>query len=194
MRGEAPVLWLGAVLGDEITLPDRLAGAGVEAEQVAHRPERVYPASGYDRGRARPGGVGDAVLTVVVVVPDDLARGLIQALHTFAAGEVAAGESVRRVARARLENAVGQIDAAIGNGWTRIAGADRRSPEHFRAAGRELLEHALLAPDAVPLRAEPLRPVVRPDRRYKELNGEADGKHQAARRIRRGHQSDLRNP
>src|SRR5207302_10126713 len=89
------------------------------------------------------------------------------------------------------ENAVGEVDATAGDGRARVAGANWRSPEHLRAAGRELVEHAVFAPDAVPLRAEPLRPVVRPGHCGKALT-EANRERQAKKRIWQGHPTDLR--
>src|SRR5207302_5970215 len=59
-------------------------------------------------------------------------------------------------------NAIGYVDFAVSDGGARVAFADRRAPADFRAAWRELREDACLAPDAVPLGSEPLRPIVGP--------------------------------
>src|SRR5262249_35484769 len=116
MSGESPVLWLGTVLVDEIALPERFTGLGVEATQIAHRAERVHFAAGHARRRPRPGGIGDAVLAVVFVLPDDVAGGLVQAQNSLAPGQIASGESIRRITRARLEQSVRDVNAAAGDG------------------------------------------------------------------------------
>src|SRR5207248_973342 len=64
----------------------------------------------------------------------------------------------------RRSLAVHNVDAAALDSRTAVARADWLPPEHARSAAWELVQDAGLAPDAVALRAHPLRPIVRPRR------------------------------
>ena len=104
--------------------------------------------SGVVRG---PAGIGDRVVAVVLVLPDDLAGGVVEAEDALDAGHPAACHGfVGRLGR-RLAARVGDVDAVAGDGGAGVAGADRRPPADLRPAGREVVEDAVFAPDAVAL-------------------------------------------
>src|SRR5204862_4190252 len=63
-------------------------------------------------------------------------------------------------ARALAELVIQKVNAAVGDGRSRVAGVDGSAPANLRAASRKCFEDARLAPDSVALRAEPLRPVI----------------------------------
>src|SRR5262249_44301924 len=64
------------------------------------------------------------------------------------------------VLRVLVQDAVRDVDAAVRHRRTGVAGADRGPPHLLGALGAELLDQAALAPDAVALGPEPLRPIV----------------------------------
>jgi len=55
---------------------------------------------------------------------------------------------------------VHEVDALIHDCWPCIATTDGGAPENLRSFLRELVEDPCLAPDPIPLGAEPLWPVV----------------------------------
>src|SRR5262249_1662896 len=145
---------------DEVLRPDRLARGGVQAEEVAHGAHGVDLAPGHGRRRPRAGRVTDLVRAVVLVRPEHVARGLVEAEDALAAGDGIAGEEVIGVAGPLRHRAAGDVHAALGDGRPGVPPAQRRAPAGLEAVGGELVHDAGLAPDAVALRAEPLRPVV----------------------------------
>src|SRR5262249_27498691 len=113
-----------------------------------------------DRRAARAAGVRNLVLAGVRVFPEDVAGLVVQAqdaLLTVGAGGL---EGVVGVLGALGEGPVGDVDLAAGDGGAGVAAAVLDAPAPLGPAGRELLDAPLFAPAAVPLRAEPLRPVV----------------------------------
>src|SRR5581483_3658524 len=110
------------------------------------------------RCRPRAGRVADAVGAVVLVLPDHPAGLLVQAQDALAAGDLVTGEGVGRVARSLRQHAVDDVDLTARDRRAGVAAADRRFPKNLRPARGELLDDAGLAPDAVALRPEPLRP------------------------------------
>ena len=92
--------------------------------------------------------------------PKSFARLFIQAEHALLAGDFAALERVVGVCHPIIELAVGHIDAAICHGGTGIAAAERFAPAILGTVLGERIHDALLAPHAIALRAEPLRPII----------------------------------
>src|SRR5581483_1202344 len=101
---------------------DAAAGGGVEADEVAHRPEGVHLAAGDDRRRPRAGGEGEDVIDVVLVLPHHLAGGVVQAQHPLGAGDPAAGHAVGGDGVAGPGGEVGDVDAVAGHGRAGVPG------------------------------------------------------------------------
>ena len=75
-----------------------------------------------------------------------------------------------------VRGVVQHVDFAVGDGGAGVAQSHGGAPQDGQTRGRKPFDDALLAPHAVPARAQPLRPVVRhtggrtqQDRRPKEL-------------------------
>ena len=143
----------------EIPPPRFLAGGGVEAEEVAHRAEVVDLPVGHRRRGARAGRVADGVLARILELPDFLAGGGVQAEQPFRPADGVARERVGRVRLPLVQLPIGDVHLAVGDRRPGVARADRRPPFH-RQFRRQLFDHPLFAPNAVPLRTVPLRPVV----------------------------------
>src|SRR5205823_1846958 len=123
------------------------------------RPQGVDLAAGDDGRGARPGGVADEVAAGVLVLPDDLAVGGVEAEDALGAVDAA------RLGRVRLGRVPGgeevhDEDAVADDGGAGVAAAEADAPEDLRPAPGELVEDAGLAPDAIAPRPEPPRPVV----------------------------------
>src|SRR5205823_10951619 len=126
--------------------------------EVAHGAEGVDLAAADGGGAARPGGVADAVVAGVLVRPERLAAAGVEAEDALAALQLVAPAGVRRAVAGG--DVIGDEDAAAGDRRPGEAAVDLRAPQHLGAARRELAQQALLAPDVVPVRPHPLRPVV----------------------------------
>ena len=160
---EAPHRGLDFVVLFEIPRPHHASRRRVQAEQIAFRSEREDFAPA-DHGRcARTGRVAYGVGTIVFVPPQDFAIVRVQANNPLGAGDAPALERVRRFVRGLGKLVVEDIDAPLGHGGAGIAGANFSAPHHRRTAGRKRTDNARLAPNAVPLRPKPLRPIVRPE-------------------------------
>ncbi|MDB6123220.1 MAG: hypothetical protein JWQ71_2213 [Pedosphaera sp.] len=158
--GEAPHGRGNIIVLFEFVGPDGFAVFGVEAEEMAFGTERVHFAIADERGGAWAGGIADGVGRVVFVLPENFAGGFIEAKDAFGAGDDAALERVAGIVRAFVELTVNDVNAAFGNGGPGIARADGCAPADGCAVGGEFLDDAGFAPDAVALRAEPLRPIT----------------------------------
>src|SRR5205823_4822886 len=60
---------------------------------------------------------------------------------------------------------IGDINSTIGHARPRISRGNRRPPQNLGAARWEFVDDSLLPPNSIALRAEPLRPVIRPGNR-----------------------------
>ncbi len=162
MRSESPERRLEAEVLLELPRPHDPAVGGIEAMDVTLGAEREDLSIARDRRGARAGVVAHAVGRVVSVLPERLARLLVEAQHALAARDDAQVERVLLVhLRARGDLAIHDEHPPARDGRARKAGIDRSAPTDFQAARGELLDDAGLAPHGVALRAEPLRPVVR---------------------------------
>src|SRR5262249_8833719 len=141
--------------------PVNPAAVGVEAEKVPHRAERVDLAARDDGGCAWAGGVADPILARGFVLPDDGPINLIKTQDSFDAGDARfLLEGILGIDDALVTDAIRDVDLSARDGRAGVTFANRGAPAHFRASGREFREDALLAPDAVSLGAQPLRPIV----------------------------------
>src|SRR5262249_5410423 len=177
MRGEAPVLHRRLVFLAQVLAPDHLALARLQAEQIAHGAERVDALVAHEGRGPRSGGITDLIGAIVFVLPENLPALFIEAEDALLALR-------ELLALGRGAGAIGDIDASARDGGPRIAGPDGSPPAPDRAAVGEFVEDSALAPDAVTLGAEPLRPVVSPRRRGQHDAYEAD----ACRFPRRNHE------
>jgi hypothetical protein len=159
MSGEAPERHFNLVFLEQILGPENVP-LEVEAVELPHRAEGVDLVAGDDRRGARSGGVADVVGRLVFVLPQDLAGHLVQTQHAFLAVHTTAAEGALGVLGPLGEHAIGDEDSAVRDGGTGVALGDGRAPAHLGTAGGELGDEAGLAPDAVALGAEPLRPIV----------------------------------
>ena len=66
----------------------------------------------------------------------------------------------RRSRHSRRKLPISNINAAFGDSWPRIAAADSGAPKDGGAIRGEVLDDARLAPDGVPIRSKPLRPII----------------------------------
>ena len=159
MSGEAPHGRLRSIFGFEIVRPEHLAVCGVETEEVSLCAKRPHFAAAHHRGTAWAGGVAHGVGAVVAMLPHESTRLCIQTQHAFATGNDAPREGITGHAAFFGHLTVHEIHPAIRNRRTGVTTADLHTPEHLGATCWKSLDDAGLTPDAVTLRAEPLRPV-----------------------------------
>src|SRR5262249_5348277 len=91
--------------------------------------------------------------------------GLLKAKDALLAENELGGKGIFRILHAFGQNAVGDVNTVLDDRGAGVAAAERRPPADLGAAGRELVEDARLAPNAVALGPQPLRPIVRPGER-----------------------------
>ncbi len=139
-----------------------LARLRVEADQIAHPTQKVNLAAGDDRRGTRTAGVRHGVADAERVFPDEFAVLGVQAKNALLAHRFRACKGVAGLRLTGIEDAIGDVDQSIGHRRASVAAADVLLPEHLGPAGRELVQNALLAPDAVALWPEPLWPIVGP--------------------------------
>ena len=173
-RGEAPHRHrrLVRLVLDEILGPNVVAGRGVVTMKIAHRAQEVDLAAADGRRGPRAGRVGKLVGAGVRFLPEDAAVGFLQTPQAFLAVHAGRFERVAGVFRARRQDAVGDVDFAVGHGGAGVAAADRHPPALLGAVLGEVVEDSAFPPDAVAPRPEPLRPVV-------GVGGAVGGKKQA---------------
>src|SRR5687767_11640723 len=157
MSGETPQGSLDAEVLLQIARPVNRSGFGAETEQMAFASDRVNLAVVHGRGHARAGGITHGVSAIVFVLPHDFAGGFVEAEDAFASGNLPAGEGIGRRVRIFGQLTVHDINPAARDGGAAVPAADRSSPAKGQAAGGKLLDDAGFTPDAVALRAEPLR-------------------------------------
>src|SRR5262245_32606271 len=161
MSGEAPHRQVRLVILHEILYPYRLAIGDVQADEMAHRTQRVNAVAVHGRRAARAGAVAHLVLDRVVILPEVLAGLLVETEYTLfagnprALGKAALGE-LRTVGRHEVENE----HLALRDGRSGVPDPGRHTPQLLRPAPRERFDDAGLAPHPVSPRPEPLRPVV----------------------------------
>jgi hypothetical protein len=90
--------------------------------------------------------------------PQNLSGGFIEAVNTLFASELLAIEVVNF--DVLLRHIVGDEDLSAGDSGTRVTTGDFRSPKDFGTPVRELIHNPGFAPDVIPFRAHPLRPIV----------------------------------
>ena len=143
----------GVVLGDGVLLPDHRPGRRLQAQDAPGRPRHVDPVAVDGGGGAGAGGVGEHEHPVgggPLVRPEHLAGLLVEREQPLGA-----------VHRPRLGlDVVEHEDAAVRDGGAGVAAVDRGPPLHGEPGVGERLENAGLGPDAPPLLAAPLRPVL----------------------------------
>src|SRR5581483_6826891 len=131
------------------------------------------------RRGARSGGVAYCVRTIVIVVPEDFAVGCVEAQDPFAARDDPARERIGRIVGALGKLAVSKINPAMRHSRTGVTRSNGRPPKDRRAFCWKFLDDSGFAPDRVALRAEPLRPIIGPERAsaepYECKSGRAKG-------------------
>src|SRR5208283_4173174 len=132
----------------------------LQAEQLAHGAQRVDLAVLDHRRGARPGGVAHLVAAGILVFPEDFAVRFVEAQDAVLARDHIAGKTTLGVRGPLIQDAVGDEDLAARHRRSRVTDADLRAPADRRAFLGKLLQDTGLAPDAVALRTEPLRPIV----------------------------------
>ena len=158
MARPAPERRFGLIVGLEVAGPEQPPVGDVQAAEVSLGAERV-DAVAIDRWRApRPGRIGDRVGHRILVLPEQLARGLIEAEHPFRAGGRLPLEV--RDLHIGIRHVVGDEHPSRRDGRPCIAACDGRSPEHVRAGRGKRIEQAILPPDIVAVGPHPLGPVV----------------------------------
>src|SRR5256885_517025 len=93
------------------------------------------------------------------MLPNQFAVRFIQANDAFGSADDTAREGIGGIVHAFSELPVHDVSATMRNGWPGITRADSRSPEDWRPAGWKSLDDAGFAPDRIPIRPEPLRPI-----------------------------------
>ena len=126
-------------VGFEVTFPDDLAGAGVQAEQVSFCAQGIDLPMVNDRRCARTGGVTNGVGTIIFVLPHDLPVRFVQAEYLFDSPSRTAFKLVGRVLYARCKQSIGDVDPSVGNRRTAITTANGSAPALARSAGGKLL-------------------------------------------------------
>src|SRR5262249_24763143 len=144
----------------QVLVPDGLAGLGIETVQIAHGAEGIDPAGAHQGRDSRPAGIGNPVTTVVLVFPDGLARGGVQAEDPLLAGDAVAGGAKRLARAVRGPQPIHDEDALADHGRAAVALAQGDAPENPRTVLGEFLYQTRLAPDPVALRSQPLGPIV----------------------------------
>src|SRR5262249_40645241 len=132
--------------------PQRLPGVHVQAEQVPFRAERVDAVAVDGRRGARAGAVVHRINRRVGMRPKDLAGLLVEA-------NPALGPGFRAGFRIGRRRVVGHEHAAVGDGRPGISAMNRRAPANADGLVAERVTDYLLAPDALAVWPEPLRPV-----------------------------------
>ena len=176
-RGAGPPdVDLGAEILDAALRPDHVAALRVETEEVAHRSERPDLSVRDRRRRAWPHRVADLVTTWPLVSPERLTALRVETVEALLALHALTRERVLRIALALFQNTVGDEHATIGHGRPGVAATDLPSPYDVELL-RKNVDDALLAPDAVAPRPEPLRPILRGrDGHHRQNNDQAAGK------------------
>src|SRR5262245_21114904 len=145
---------------DEVLRPQRLARRDIEAQQVAHRAERVNLAV-MDQWRGpRTGRATYLIGAIVGVRPQNFSGLLIEAKDALLPLDGFLAERILGNGRTFRQRAGGDKNATLRDGRAGVAHANRRPPTHFRPALRKLVEDAGFLPDPVAIRSKPLRPVV----------------------------------
>src|SRR5262249_5155797 len=129
---------------------------------------------------------------IVLVLPEDLAVHPVQAQHALRPGQAVLSRCFDAAGRF-VALAVHDVDTLSGHAGTGETTANLGPPEDGGAAGRELVEDPRLAPDAVALRAEPLRPIVGQGARRYDRRKEAKQK-QTAQEARHETNSSKKRP
>src|SRR6185295_7984849 len=93
----------------------------------------------------------------VFMLPDDSAVSLIQAEYPF---DAVHPRFLASATHSFAGNAVGDVNLALGDGGAGIAVTDGRAPANLRPSLGKLGNEARLTPNAIALRAKPLRPIV----------------------------------
>src|SRR5262249_51938284 len=148
----------GLQILDEVLRPDRFPGLRLQAPEVTHRSERVDLVADDGRRGPRAERVADLLVRAVVLVfPNLLAGVFVQAHDALLARR---GRGPGRLFSDRAGDPVHTVDEPAGHRRPAVTGPERRLPHLLRTVLGEFVEDALLAPDAIALWAEPLRPVV----------------------------------
>src|SRR6478752_5445453 len=142
MRGKSPQRYDGTVVTNKILGPDNFARLRIEAQQVAHRAERVNLSIGDEWRRARTGWIADSVWAVIFVLPGDPPGRIIETENAFRSGKLAAGERVGRQLGAIRQDAIREIDMVSSHRRTRVAAADGDAPARGRSARGEMIDNA----------------------------------------------------
>ena len=145
---------------EEVALPNHLAIARVQTEQVTHRAEREDAPARDQRRGARAGGIADAIHAIVSVFPDSRTTAGVEAEDTLVAwndGQGAfTGLPFGRLALPTVE----QEQPVTHDGGAAVAALHVSAPYHERPVGGQRLDNAGLAPNAVTLRPHPLRQII----------------------------------
>src|SRR5690242_11513337 len=94
------------------------------------------------------------------MLPKNLSVGFVEAEHTFIPGNLAARKSVWGILRVFRQLTIHDVHTAIRHGWPGVTSAHRNTPSEVQAIRGKSFNDAVLAPDAVALRPQPLWPIV----------------------------------
>src|SRR5258705_642681 len=141
-------------------LPNELSVAGIEAEKIAHRAEREE-SSIRNCGRGpRSARIRNLIRTIIGTLPKLFAGGGIQTEDAF----VARNRGQRPFAGLALERfallAVNHEKPVIDHRRSAITALNRHTPKDGWPIGRKAVNDTGLTPNAITLRAHPLRPIV----------------------------------
>src|SRR6267142_4019311 len=141
-------------------LPNHLSSFRIQTEPVPHRTQGDNASASDDRCGPRAGRIADAIGAIVSVLPNLAPRVCIQTEDALGASQrrdrVVAGLAFERGSRLTVEHEY----AVAHDGGAAITTVYRGAPPNRRPILRKLFDNALLAPDTITLRAQPLRPGV----------------------------------
>ncbi len=177
MSGEAPDGGRHAVIPLEILAPQQLPVRDVQAPEVAFGTQRVDPRAVDSGCAAGPGRVRHGVVARVLMLPQGPPRGRIQAPQPLLAFQL--GPHAGAVLDLALfHQVVHHKHPPRGDGRSGVTQGDRHPPFDWQAGGRKAVPHARLAPHAVPLRTQPLRPVIGDQGQGEPAGGDPQDQHQ----------------
>src|SRR5262249_3755315 len=131
VAGVAPDRGLGAVVLLEVLRPDHVALLGVQADKVPLGAQRVHLAVVHGRRAARPAGVGNLVGAGVLVLPEDVAVGGVEAEDALLTRDLGPVAGVVQLAHVGVGHVVGDVDAAASDRRAGVAPGDGNAPLHL---------------------------------------------------------------
>ena len=144
--GYAPNWHFYFVLGIEVLVPDDASLCCIETVQMSHSAERVSPIA-----------VNSNRSTWAVAIADAFVHAFVGARPDWLAGHCI--EAVDALELSWSSYAVGDIDAAGGDGWAAVAICNFGPQSRLQLRRVEFSNDTFFMPNAVSVRPSPLRPV-----------------------------------